>query len=203
MNVSRPGFRRLNTRMLFLRYLLQLILAPHTGWSDISSADKPVSFWLTKGFYPLLGAGALSCFASLIYHQESTVGVCLQNAIILFIGYFASYFIAGLIFSTAYPKLVQLPDESELTHNGVICRFNIMTLFSLGLMVLLTLIENLLPFDIAVTRFLFLYVLFIIYRAADFIGVTPVRAGLYTLTSFVAVFIPPFLIIMWLSSLLN
>lgn len=189
--------------MLFLRHLLQLIMAPHTGWADISSVDKPVSFWMSKGFYPLLAICSLSCIVSYFYHPDLSIGICIQRMLITFIGFYATYYIAGLVFATALNRLVRLPDASDLTISGAISRFNTMTIFCTGLMMLLTLIGNLMPFELIVTKFLYLYILFIIYRASDFIGIEQDRIGLYTLTSFIAVFIPPFCIMEWLSTLLS
>jgi len=184
---------------LFIKHLIQLIIAPHTGWEDIKKTDRQTNVWLTKGFYPLLGLTAASCFMALFYHTETTLGECIQNALAIYISYFTSYFIAGLVFSWLLDRIATLPDSSEQTRAEAISRFNIVSLFTLSLMALLTLIENLLPFDITVTKFIFIYVLFILYRGADFAGVPNEKAGIYTLSGCLCLFLPPFAIYSWLS----
>lgn len=184
---------------LFIRYLIQLIMAPGAGWEDISKADKPTNVWLSTGFYPLLGIASLSSFMSLFYQTDATFGHCLISALTIFISYFATYFIAGLVFSYSLAKFVTLPDNSDLSRTGALARFNIVAMFSLSIMTLITLIENLLPFENPITKFLFVYVIFILYRGADFAGVPEERAGLFTLVGFGCVFIPPFAISAWLS----
>lgn len=185
---------------LFLKHLLQLIIAPHAGWEDISAADKSVRFWLEKGFYPLLGVTALSCFMSFFYHHDSTIGICLQNSLTTFVSFFATYFIAGLVFSSFMDRIIVLPDDTELTRLGVMSRFNIVSIFILSLMALITLIENLLPFDLSVIKFLQFYVLFVLYRASDFAGVPQERIGIFTLIGAFCIFIPPMAVYWWFST---
>ena len=84
--------------LTFLKYLIQLILAPGHGWEDICKENPDPDRLLRSGLYPLLGVAAATEALALIYDREATVAGVLIHAISDFGAYFIAIFICYNVF---------------------------------------------------------------------------------------------------------
>lgn len=147
----------------FLKYLIQLILAPAHGWNDLAKADPDPDELTRTGLYPLLGIAALTEFLALIYQRHVHLPVVLVRALADFGAYFVSLFIARLLFELYLGRLTDSKPDRR--------RVALMTVAGIGLMVCIQIISNCLPWNLVLLKFLPLYVVLVLYKAVPFVHV--------------------------------
>ncbi len=147
----------------FLKYLLQLILAPATGWDDLRRSDPDPEELARRGLYPLLGVAAITEFLAFFYARHAELGQVLMRAVADFGAYFVSLFIARLIFELYLGRLTE-PKPSPRTVQTV-------AVAGIGLMVLVQILCNCLPWNLVILKFLPVYVVLVLYKAGPFLGV--------------------------------
>ena len=57
----------------YLKYLLQLVLSPSSGWEDIEKSNPSPDGLMRRGFYPLLVLTALSELLAFVYQRHASV----------------------------------------------------------------------------------------------------------------------------------
>ncbi|MDE6198074.1 MAG: hypothetical protein K2F91_09450 [Muribaculaceae bacterium] len=149
--------------LTFLRYLLQLILAPAKGWEDIEASDPDPELLTRKALYPLTGIAAATEFLALFYSRGTGLPEVLMRATALFGTYFTAVFIARLIFELYLGRLTTAAPDSRRTSTMTVC--------GIGLMVLVRMLENCLPWNLVLLKFLPIYVVLVLYKAIPYIGV--------------------------------
>ncbi len=170
----------------FLKYLLQLLISPANGWDDISHAGTEPSRLTAEGFYPLLGASAITAFIPMIYDHEISLAAALQNAIIIFVQYFISLFLANYIFATILPRYIDGEPNEKRTSTFII--------YNLSLLALITIIENILPFDLAIVQFLPIVVAVVMWRGCRYMAVLSDRTGRFMIAAIVTIIAMPLLL---------
>lgn len=167
----------------FLKYLIQLILSPGHGWEDVERARPDADVLARKGLYPLIGLTALTEFLAFAYERHVTLGVILIRAIADFGAYFIALFICRLILELYLGKMCGVKPESA--------RINTFTVLGLGLMVLVQLVTNCLPWHLVLLKFLPLYVVLILYKAAAYLEVDKTKVLSFTMLAALAVVAVP------------
>lgn len=149
--------------LTFIKYLLQLILSPAKGWEDIAQRNPDPEELLRTGLYPLLGLTAATEFLALFWVRHVGLGDILMRALAGFGSYFVAIFIAKLIFELYLKRVTDgAPDQN---------RAFTLIVMGIGLMVLIQLISNCLPWNLVLLKFLPLYAILIIYKANDYVHV--------------------------------
>lgn len=149
--------------LTFLKYLIQLILSPASGWEDIERTSPDAETLTRRGLYPLMAVTALTEFLAFFYERHASLGEVIMRAVCDFGTYFVSLFIAKLIFDLYLGHLCATkPDQSR-----VAC----LTVCGIGLMVLVQLLCNCLPWNLVLFKFLPVYVVLVLYKAIPYIGV--------------------------------
>lgn len=171
----------------FLKYLIQLILSPSNGWEDISEREPDPEVLTRTGLYPLMGAAAATEFLAFFYERHAHLAAVLVRAVADFGAYFVSIFIAKLIFDYYLSPLT-----AKGHYDGR--RASAVTVFGLGLMVLIQIIGNCLPWSIILMRFLPFYVMLVLYKSAAFMEVKRGCEMKYLLVSAGAVVAVPLVI---------
>ena len=147
----------------YLKYLIQLILAPGSGWEDLEKRNPDPEEMLRRGLYPLLGIAAITEFLAFFYQRHITLAEVLVRAIADFGAYFISIFIAKLIFELYLGRLPSVQPDNR--------RVMLMTVCGMGLMVLIQILSNCLPWNLVLLKFLPVYVVLVLYKAVPYIGV--------------------------------
>ena len=147
----------------FLKYMIQLILSPRQGWIDLKDSDPDPDELLSQGFYPLLGIAAVSDFLALCNERSATLAVVLMRALGDFGAYFVSVFIARLIFELYLGTVTT--DKPDMR------RANTMTVCGIGILVLFQILDNCMPWNLVLLKFLPFYVVLVLYMAIPYIGV--------------------------------
>lgn len=169
----------------FLKLLFQLILAPQNGWDDIRQESDDSHRVFTRGFLPLVAICAVSVFIQLLYHTDATLLVLVLKAIICFVAFFVTRYIAFFFYS-----LLLLRDiDTSLNPD----RINLFILYTLSVMAMMVTVINCVPFS-PVLILLALYSIVVIRMGSRFMGVLADRVGHFMFLSIGTLFLPPFLI---------
>ncbi len=171
----------------YLKFMLQLVLAPSKGWVDVAKAEPDARRMLVWGLLPVSLLTACSVGVSAFWETHFTVGHLILSGVITFAIYMLTYFIAQALLTSLLPRI---------TSDGLIDRERVQ-LFSqlcVGMMAVIGMIENLLPAEVAILQFLPLFVVVVMYRARGFLGVDPSKTGLMIAFGIVAVILPVFIL---------
>jgi hypothetical protein len=178
----------------YIKTLFQLILFPNAGWEDVSATGADPELMLRKGLYPLLGITACSEFVQLFFNRTITFVTAMELAIVCFGAYFATIFIAKLIFELYVKKFVQgeINNKKNMTLIAVI----------VGIMALLKILSNCLPEGLTLIKFLPFYVMMIIYKACPYMAVKQENEITFVLLATGATIVIPLLLNFLLSSII-
>lgn len=147
----------------YLKNLVQLVLAPAKGWEDVSASLATPERLLRDAFFPLLGVAAASEFIRLFYHNSGGFLTVFELAIALFGSYFVSFFLGRIILSHYIGNFV----DGEVNQT----KLSTFIIYGLGLLLIIEIIENILPTDLTLVKFLPLFVALILYRATAYLSV--------------------------------
>lgn len=147
----------------YLKYLIQLVLSPANGWADLGEEDPDPSALFRRGFLPLLSLTSLTELLALVYERSASVALIIIRAIIDFGVYFLGYFIAKIIIESYLPHFAGKRTDAR--------RADTMVVMAVGLMVAIQLVDNVVPWNLVVIRFLPIYAILVLYRAPLFVMV--------------------------------
>lgn len=147
----------------YIKNLFQLMLSPTRGWEDISAAMSSPDRVAKDGFYPMAGIAALSELVRLAYDSHVSLVSVVESGIALFVTYFVSFFIARMILESYLKPLV------DGDPNAV--KVGTFSLYALGLLVLIEFVENVVPTELTLIKFLPLFVALIIYKGSAYLSV--------------------------------
>lgn len=172
--------------LTFIKYLIQLIIAPVNGWEDISGDGEKSRHIALRGLSAVLVVVALSSFTALFYKHDVGVVQVVQSAIIIYVLYWVTFFFADFMFTTFLPRITDAPAEEG--------RVKTYIAYNVAVLSLVTLVTNLLPFTFALIQLLPIYVGIIMWRGTDYLGVPAPVAGKFMILAVATVLIPPVLI---------
>lgn len=164
----------------FLGNIIQLIFSPQKGWEDIDDADYradgsrgdiDIRRLYTRSFIPLILFCSLTSFVRIIYDGGPDFLGALQQAIIQFFSLFLSYHLAIYVFSWLMPRLVEKDTTPDQRRDAI------MVMYCISVISLIFLIGNLIKVKIALISFLPFYVMFIIWKGADYVGIPERNIG--------------------------
>lgn len=150
--------------LLYIKNLVQLILSPSKGWEDVSASLESTDNLLRRSFYPLAALAAASEFVRLFYPGNGGFLTQLELAIALFGAFFVAYFIARIILVRYLAPYINGDVNIVKISNFVI--------YGLGLLLFIEVVENILPTDLTLVKFLPLFVALVLYRANAYLSVT-------------------------------
>ncbi len=172
---------------LFLKMLFHLILSPVRGWEDVALDEPEPRRLMTTCLYPLFGIAAVSSFIVGLYDPMLTFVNLLQRAIITFVQFFISYYIAQFVFALFIRRYVAEGDISD-------DRVSVFISLGLGLLALLAIIVNCLPVELSLVQFLPLYVAVILWKGAPYLGVTDEKMNQFVILAVASIIVPVYLL---------
>lgn len=169
-----------------LKYLIQLILSPASGWDDLEHTAPDAEALTRRGLYPLMVLTAVTEFLAFFYQRHAALGEVVMRAVCDFGTYFVSLFIARLIFDLYLGWLCGTKPARE--------RVACLTVCGIGLMVLVQLLCNCMPWNLVLFKFLPVYVILVLYKAIPYIGVRKADAMRFLGLSAAAIVAVPLII---------
>lgn len=170
----------------FLKYLFQLIISPTPGWEDISHDGRDAKRLAVTGLYPLLVITAISSFIGYIYNGDQSFATLLQKAVITFVEFFITYFIAIFMFSLCISKFID--GEQNEKRNMTFITYNI------AILALIRIIENSLPVELSLIEFLPIYVAIVMWQGMKYMAVNKHKVGQFMLLSIFSIILSPYLL---------
>lgn len=164
----------------YLANIIQLIFSPQKGWEDLEDSDfrsdgRPGAIDIRKlytgCFLPLIAVCSLTAFVQLLYIPEPTFTKGLVKTIIEFASLFLSYHLAVYIFSWWMPRLVRHESNPDMRRHAI------MVMYCISVVAIIFLIKNVIKVDLALIDFLPFYVMFIIWKGAEFVGIPERNIG--------------------------
>lgn len=168
----------------FLGNIIQLVFSPQRGWEDLEADDYrgdgrrgaiDIRRLYTRCFLPLVALCALTSFVRMLFDGGPDFLGALQTAIIEFFPLFLSYHLAVYVFSWIMPRLVGEGEQPDQRRDAI------MVLYSISVISLIFLLGNVIKVKLALIQFLPFYVIFIIWKGADFVGVPQQNVGQFML----------------------
>lgn len=170
----------------YIKSLFQLILSPGRGWEDIARAKYDPRRLATSCLYKLIAVAAVSVFCQWLWEPDMTFIRLLMLAIITFVMFFAGYFIGIFGLSIIMPHF----SAGSVVDNKI----HIFVNYSIGLLVLIQLFNNLMPINVPLIYFLPLYVAVVQWKGSAYMQVPESYAGRFVLLAAPLVILPPYLI---------
>lgn len=180
--------------LLFLRNILQLILAPSRGWEDISACDTGVATLQQKGMYPLIVAAALSVFARSVYEPGLTFPVLIVMALVVLVSFFGCYFLSVVSFKSMFYRYCS-HEPSELKYSTVI-------IYVISLLCLSEVVCNAMPVKLGLEYLLPIGVGMILWKSDVYLSVAEDRNLGFIFFGLITVILPPLLIQSFFAKLL-
>lgn len=180
--------------LLFLRNILQLILAPSRGWEDISSCATDVITLQHKGMYPLIVAAALSVFVRLVYDPSLSLPVLVVMSLVVLVSFFGCYFLSVVSFKSMFYRYCS-HGPSEKKYSTVIT-------YIIGLLCLSEIICNAMPVKLGLEYLLPMAVGMIMWKSNVYLSVDEDRDLGFIFFGVVTVILPPLLIQSFFAKLL-
>lgn len=164
-----------------------MIIKPHRGWEDVDQSNPDPSQLLRSGLYPMIAIVALSSFTRIPYYTDYTWVDATQSAVINAVTYFATYFIAQFVLSLKLEKNQTADSTGDDENNR---RIAIFTALNVGILMLITLVSNLMPFDLSLLQYLPLYTAFVIWKGAPYLRVETDRIGHFMILAVCSIIAP-------------
>lgn len=170
----------------YLRNIIQLIFSPTSGWEDLAESDLredesrgdiSIRMLFTTCFLPLITIVSLTSFLRMFYNGGPDFLQALQQGIIEFFSLFLSYYLAIYIFSLLLPRVID--QESPVDQRRGI----LLVMYSLSVIAIIYLLGNIIKVRLALIQFLPFYVIYIIWKGADYIGVPERNVGAFMLVA--------------------
>lgn len=181
-----PNEAKRNYFLLYLKDMLQLIFSPTKGWEDVSADGYDSNALLRKGLVPFIIIASLTVLLKWFYHTDASIVVLLQQAIVCFLKYFATFYLAVFVFTLYLPTCI----SGELSMN----RCNTFLLYGVGLLALVNLIENCMPVELALVFIMPVYVLFILWRGLRYMEISFSGVGTFLLMIIFSIIAPPYVL---------
>lgn len=179
---------------IYLKHLIELVLSPSQGWSDLSKDIPDCRRVEIHGLFPWLGIVALTSFFSLLYNSGEGLTGVLSAAIITLGMYFVGYYVAVLSMSCLAENYID-DTSTDFAMRGPVyeVRIKILVAYCVGILALFRLIENCLPSHLTLLHFLPLYVGIVVWKGMDFMQVKKEYAGQYLAVSILSIIAPPYI----------
>lgn len=170
--------------LLFLKNILQLILAPTHAWKDIQQEELPTETIIQRGLYPLMAIMLITVFIRPAYGLEKFELIpLLQTALVQFVALFVALYGARAIMDHNLP-LYNTTGENDPIATGTVAAYGT------GLMTIIQIIENLIPIELTVVQILPAFAAVCIWKAYDYLDIEPADRTRYMLITVAALVLP-------------
>lgn len=171
---------------LYLKYIIQLFLSPDNGWDDLRDSAPAPKHLLKAGFYPLIVLCAITELLPWFYRHDVSMMDGIIGVIASFAAYFTGLYASKLIFDIYLPRVAAHQPDAD--------RVDLLSLCGIGMMILIRIIDNILPWDLVLLQFLPIYVVLVLYKGAKYLDVPASAYFRFTALASVALVLVPIII---------
>lgn len=172
----------------YLRLMLQLVMAPTHGWEDVA-ADETITARkaLMSGLLPLAVVASLCVFSAMLCEHHPSVWKLTLQALMTFAEIMLTYFIGMAIMMATLPHISYAKKISEE-------RVGLYLNFAVGMMAVITLVENLTPASLPIFRLLPAFVLAVMGLGRNYLSIDEDNTFKHLLVIALAVLVPFYLL---------
>ena len=175
----------------YLRNMIQIVFSPARGWEDLEADEKRLARQrepedaaggdtFRRCFLPVAAVCSLTYLLRLFYGDAGGVVGAIVGVVVMFVSLFLAAMIARWVMQIALPRLLaaDAPDEAEE-------RMRVMNLicYSLTYIALVEAVANAVKVHMALFAFLPLYLVFIIWKGADYLRVATESVLMYVIVA--------------------
>lgn len=171
----------------FLRLILQLAMSPSRGWEDVAAAAENSRHSLLHGLLPLAAIAALTVYFDAFFSLRPNFASLTVLAVVEFLKYSVSYFIASSIITAILPRLTA-DGLVNREYVGLFCSYN------LGIMAIIGILENLMPAELTLLEFLPIYDVVVICMGRKFLDVEASNTFKFTALGVMSIIVPIYVI---------
>ncbi len=168
--------------LIFIRNILQLMLAPAKGWEDVAATTSSPLELFRKRVVPLLVVAGLSIFVRLIYNSDYQFLWLFVKAMVIFVSFFVSFYFAMVIFKSYFSYFCE-GDPNERKFTTVIA-------YCISLLAITEIVCNVLPVNLGLQYLLPLAIALIFWKADVYLRVRSDRDLPYALFGLCVVVLP-------------
>lgn len=150
--------------LYFLRDMFQLLLSPLKGWEDVDNDGFDAHRLFTKGLLPFLAITSVSVWLQLIYPHDGSAVVALEQMIVCFVKFFATYYLALFFFTLYLPTLTEMEFSMQKCTTFII--------YGVGIVALINLVQNCMPVDVPLLLVLPVYAVYVLWRALRYLTIS-------------------------------
>ncbi len=181
--------------LLYLKLMLQLVLAPSKGWEDVELTSPSPRRLFVAGLVPLCVVAGVCASLSAWWLSAAGPFVLIMRGVVCAVQYLLTYYLAHALLLSLLPRI---------TSDGLIDRdrVSIFATLSVGIMAIIGIIVNAFPME-DIFLFLPIIVVVIIYRARRYLCVERKRTGLLIAFGILAIILPVYILGRILSPLIG
>lgn len=158
--------------------IFKLIVSPRSAWGQIFRGGIDSRIFEQDVFYPLLGIASCSVFVQMLYDTNYTLMMAIIEAIILFVSYFVGYIAASFGIGMVLPLLQDAEFRSSES------RVRLLVMSSMSILVIIDIIQNLLPTQMALCDLFPIYLLFVISKSVQYFHLKADKSIYFMLVAF-------------------
>lgn len=159
--------------LTFLRNLLQLILSPIHAWNDISKEDEQPEIILSKGLYPLMAIMLITAILNGFFAVgKFDLVLRLQIALSQFIALFVALYAGRTVLESMLPKYNESGEKDPIGAWTV-------AIYITGIMTVIQIVENLIPVELIVIKFLPIFAALILWKANEYLDLETEHTGYF------------------------
>ena len=176
---------------------MQLLLSPVHAWKEIDRGDTPFEQTLSRGLYPFMAIMLLTVFVRPLYGLVSfDLIMLLQVALVQFIAIFVALYVGRYVMAYYLPKYNTTGENDPIAVDNVAA-------YGTGILVLLQIIQNLLPIELAVMQMLPVLAAVPIWKSDKYLDVMPTGETAFMFMTVAALILPVIIINILLMFLIN
>ena len=176
----------------FAKNILQLIISPDNGWTDVAQGSDPKRAGRGVSWFIVLAS--LSVFVQLFYSRHVEAVKLFQEMVIVAVSFWATMFLADFMLRQWLPRINGGVVDERMTR--------LFVCYSVSLLSLQVFISNILPLTFAILELWPIYVVVIMWRGMKVLDVPDNATGKYLIAVIVAFILPSQLLLRGFNSLL-
>ena len=167
---------------------MQLMLSPSHAWEDISAEDASPEKLISTGLYPMMAIMLVTAIVNGVFAIGSfDIVRQLQIAIAQFIALFVALYVGRTVIETFLPRYNESGENDPVGATTV-------AVYATGIMTVIQIVENLIPVELIVIKFLPAFAALIVWKAQTYLDLVPERSGYFMVIAIGALIVPVLLV---------
>lgn len=177
----------------YLKLMLQILMSPKRGWDDVAADETSPRYLLRQGLLPVAIVASLTVGLGFLYQIRPQAYTIILTGVVAFVRYMLTYFIAVALLVYLLPRV---------TNDGAVdrTRVELFSVYCVGMMALIGILENIIPYQkgntplLPLIQFLPLYVVVVMIQGRGILNIIENRLFIFAAITIIGIILPIFLI---------